>query len=193
MAADEAPTDEASETEVPRHEAPTTDGETDGETDATTDATPAEGDRASADQVRQIMELEDAWRRAVAELQNFRTRCARDVVRAREQERAAVATSWLPVLDNLERALDHASSDPGSVVEGVRAVLAQAVGVLADLGYPRRDDTGRPFDPAVHEAVSTVSGEGLVPGTVAQVLRPGYGLDDRVLRPAAVVVATRAS
>ena len=45
--------------------------------------------------------------------------------------------------------------------------------------------------PAVHEAVSTVSGEGLVPGTVAQVVRPGYGSDDKILRPAAVVVATR--
>ena len=119
------------------------------------------------DQARQIAELEDAWRRTAAELDNFRKRCARDVVRGREQERAAVATSWLPVLDNLERALEHASSDPGSVVEGVRAVLAQAVGVLADLGYPRRDDNGRAFDPAVHEAVSTVSGEELVPGTNA--------------------------
>ncbi|WP_460626437.1 nucleotide exchange factor GrpE [Intrasporangium mesophilum] len=145
------------------------------------------------DHTRQIAELEDAWRRTAAELDNFRKRCARDVVRGREQERAAVAASWLPVLDNLERALEHASSDPGSVVEGVRAVLAQAVGVLADLGYPRRDDHGRAFDPAVHEAVSTVSGEGLTPGTVAQVVRPGYGPDDKLLRPAAVVVATRAS
>jgi molecular chaperone GrpE len=145
------------------------------------------------DPARQIAELEDAWRRTAAELDNFRKRCARDMLRGREQERATVTTRWLPVLDNLERALEHASSDPESVVEGVRAVLAQAVGVLADLGYPRRDDNGRAFDPAVHEAVSTVAGEGLVPGTVAQVVRPGYGADDNLLRPAAVVVATRAS
>ncbi len=145
------------------------------------------------DQARQIAELEDAWRRTAAELENFRKQCTRDVVRGREQERVAVATRWLPVLDNLERALEHASSDPASVVEGVQAVLAQAVGVLADLGYPRRDDDGRAFDPAVHEAVSTVSGAGLTPGTVAQVVRPGYGPDDKLLRPAAVVVATRPS
>ncbi|HEU5036675.1 MAG TPA: nucleotide exchange factor GrpE [Nocardioides sp.] len=145
------------------------------------------------DRAGQVAELEDAWRRTAAELDNLRKRCARDVVRGREQERAAVAARWLPVLDNLERALEHASSDAGSVVEGVRAVLAQAVGVLADLGYPRRNDTGRAFDPALHEAVGTVSDEGLVPGTVAQVVRPGYGPDDKVLRPAAVVVATRAS
>jgi molecular chaperone GrpE len=175
------------------HEAPTTDAGTD---DAPANDAPGRVDAAPehVDQTRQIAELEDAWRRTAAELDNLRKRCARDVVRGREQERAAVAASWLPVLDNLERALEHASSsDPGSVVEGVRAVLAQAVGVLADLGYPRRDDHGRAFDPAVHEAVSTVSGEGLVPGTVAQVVRPGYGPDDKILRPAAVVVATRAS
>ncbi|QIG41666.1 nucleotide exchange factor GrpE [Nocardioides anomalus] len=152
-----------------------------------------DGDVERFDPAQRVAELEDAWRRTAAELENVRKRCARDLVRGREQERAAVASRWLPVLDNLERALEHASSEDDSVVEGVRAVLDQAVGVLADLGYPRRDDHGRAFDPAVHEAVSTVSGEGLVPGTVAQVVRPGYGPDDDLLRPAAVVVATRAS
>ena len=171
MSDHEAPTNHVSPSELP-----------------TTEAAPER-----VDQTREIAELEDAWRRTAAELDNFRKRCARDVARSREQERAAVAARWVPVLDNLERALEHASSDSGSVVEGVRAVLAQAVGVLADLGYPRRDDNGRPFDPAVHEAVSTVSDEGLVPGTVAHVVRPGYGPDDKILRPAAVVVATRRS
>ena len=186
MSDHEAPTTEEQPTEAPT-------------TEAGTNAAPVNhapervGDAPEpVDQTRQIAELEDAWRRTAAELDNLRKRCARDVVRGREQERAAVATRWLPVLDNLERALEHASSNPDSVVEGVRAVLAQAVGVLADLGFPRRDDKGRPFDPALHEAVSTVSGEGLVPGTVAQVVRPGYGPDDKLLRPAAVVVATRA-
>ena len=139
-----------------------------------------------------IAELEDSWRRTAAELENFRKRCARDVVRAREQERAAVAARWLPVLDNLDRALEHASTHPDQVVEGLRAVHQQALAVLTDLGYPRReDDTGTAFDPAHHEAVSTVTGEDLVPGTVAHVVRPGYGPDDGVLRPASVVVATR--
>ena len=177
---------EASRTGAPTTEAPANDAPANEPPESVED-TPD-----PVDQARQIAELEDGWRRTAAELDNFRKRSARDVIRARDQERAAVATRWLPVLDNLDRALEHASSDPASVVEGVRAVLAQAVGVLADLGYPRRDDNGRPFDPAVHEAVSTVSGEGLVPGTVAQVVRPGYGPDDKILRPAAVVVATRA-
>jgi molecular chaperone GrpE len=140
---------------------------------------------------RHVAELEDGWRRTAAELDNFRKRCARDLVRAREQERASVAARWLPVLDNLELALEHATSDPGQIIEGVRAVHRQALAVLSELGFPRRDDRGRAFDPALHEAVSTVSDEDLVPGTVAEVIRPGYGPDEEILRPASVVVVTR--
>jgi len=141
---------------------------------------------------RRIHDLEDSWRRTAAELDNFRKRCAKDVIRAREQERASVAARWLPVLDNLERALEHASSHPDQILEGVRAVHQQALTVLTDLGFPRRDDeTGRPFDPAHHEAVSTIADPSLVPGTVAHVIRPGYGPDGEILRPASVIVATR--
>ena len=102
--------------------------------------------------------------------------------------------SWLPVLDNLERALEHAASDPESVVEGVRPCCDQAVGVLAGLGYPRRDDNGRGRStrPCTRRSAPCPA-SGLVPGTVAQVVRPGYGPDDKLLRPAAVVVATRAT
>jgi molecular chaperone GrpE len=140
-----------------------------------------------------IAQLEDGWRRAAAELDNFRKRCAKDLVRAREQERVRTAGGWLPVVDNLERALEHASSDPDQIIEGIRAVHQQALSVLDGLGFPRRDDTGKAFDPALHEAVGTVADKELVPGTVAQVLRPGYGRDDEILRPAAVVVATRSA
>jgi molecular chaperone GrpE len=156
--------------------------------DATTDE--ATGDSAHESAAR-IAELDDKWRRTAAELDNFRKRSARDLERAREQERARGAVRWLPILDNLERALEHASSEPDQIIEGVRAVHRQALAVLDELGFPRRDDAGKPFDPAHHEAVGTVADEALVPGTVASVLRPGYGSDDEILRPAAVVVATR--
>src|ERR1700752_3444592 len=114
MSHHEAPTSEAPTSEAPTSEAPTA--------EAPVDEAPANEAPVPVDQARQIAELEDAWRRTAAELDNFRKRCARDVVRGREQERADVATRWLPVLDNLERALEHASSDSESVVEGVRAV-----------------------------------------------------------------------
>jgi molecular chaperone GrpE len=138
-----------------------------------------------------IAQLEDGWRRAAAELDNFRKRCAKDLVRAREQERARTAAGWLPIVDNLELALEHASSDPEHIIEGVRAVHQQALSILAGLGFPRRDDSGKAFDPALHEAIGTIADKELVPGTVAQVVRPGYGSDEEILRPAAVVVATR--
>ena len=63
--------------------------------------------------------------------------------------------------------------------------------MLANLGFPRRDDTGKAFDPAVYEAVGTIADEQLVPGTVAQVVPAGYGSDEEIVPPAAVVVATR--
>jgi molecular chaperone GrpE len=142
---------------------------------------------------RRVSELEDSWRRTAAELANNRKRTTQDVERARRQERARGAAAWLPVLDNLERALEHASGEPEAVIEGVRAVLQQALTTVGDLGFPRRDDAGRPFDPAVHEAVGTVADDELVPGTVAEVVLPGYGTDDEILRPSAVVVATRSA
>jgi molecular chaperone GrpE len=138
-----------------------------------------------------IAQLEDRWRRSAAELDNLRKRCVKDVARAREQERATTAAEWLPVVDNLERALEHASFDPQQIIQGVRAVHQQALAVLAGLGFPRRDDIGKAFDPALHEAVGTIADDELTPGKIAQVVRPGYGEDRAILRPAAVVVATR--
>jgi len=65
----------------------------------------------------------------------------------------------------------------------------QALGVLASLGFPRRDDAGAAFDPTRHEAIATTYDPRVPPGTVVQVVRPGYGEPDRQLRPAQVVVA----
>jgi molecular chaperone GrpE len=137
-----------------------------------------------------VEDLEDRLRRALADLDNLRKRVARELSAERAAERARVAALWLPVLDNLERALDHAGSDHDPVVEGVRAVRDHAVAVLATLGFHRHEEVGVPFDPRRHEAVVTRPEPGVQPGTVVEVLRPGYGDGSRQLRPAAVVVAT---
>jgi molecular chaperone GrpE len=140
-----------------------------------------------------IAELEDLWRRALADLDNLRKRTAREAASNQAAERARAAGQWLPVLDNLDLALQHAEADPVSIVKGVEAVRDQALAVLAALGYARReDDVGAAFDPARHEAAATVADPDAPEGTVVRVLRPGYGEGERQLRPAAVVVATKA-
>jgi len=136
-----------------------------------------------------VAEVEDSRLRALAEADNVRKRCAAQVERAEADARAQVARQWLPVVDNLERALEHAAADPRTIVEGIQAVRQQALGVLDGLGFPRRDDAGATFDPARHEAIAAVYDPDVPPGTVVQVVRPGYGQPDRQLRPAQVVVA----
>lgn len=138
------------------------------------------------------VELEDRWLRAVAELDNLRKRHARELESVRAEERRRVSAAWLPVLDHLDAALEHADADPGSIVEGVRAVRDQAVGLLAGLGYPRDEELGVPFDPRRHEVVSVVRDPDAEPGTVVRMLRPGYGEAGRQLRPGAVAVVSDA-
>jgi molecular chaperone GrpE len=137
-----------------------------------------------------IAELEDLRRRALADLDNVRKRCAAQLTRVEAETRAEVAREWLPVLDNLDRALEHSSADPAAIIEGVRAVRDQALGVLGRLGFPRReDDQGAMFDPARHDAVAARDAAGATDGSVVEVVRPGYGEGDHQLRPAQVVVA----
>jgi molecular chaperone GrpE len=155
--------------------------------------TPPDGSEAQIDVSEleaQVSELEDRWRRALADLDNLRKRLAREVQAARADERARVLAQFLPVIDHLELALEHAQSDPGALIEGVRVVRDQAVGLLDRLGYQRIDEVGVPFDPARHEAVGTVKDPNVRPGTVVKVVRPGYGGRDGQLRPAGVIVAT---
>ena len=136
-----------------------------------------------------IAELQDLRLRALADLDNLRKQCASQVAQASAETQRQVAAQWLPVVDNLERALAHAQADPGSIIEGIGAVRDQAIGVLAQLGFPRRDDLGVPFDPARHEAVGSRPDPAAPEGSVVEVIRPAYGEPDRQLRPAQVVVA----
>ena len=114
----------------------------------------------------------------------------RQVADARADERARVAAAWLPVVDNLERALEHADADADAVIEGVRAVRDQAVGLLARARLPttRRDRS------AVRPATARGGQRGAATATrrrapCCRCVRPGYGDGTAQLRPAAVVVA----
>jgi len=135
-----------------------------------------------------VAELEDRLRRALADLDNLRKRYDRELARERAAERARQAALWLPMVDDLDRALEHADGDPAALVEGIRAVRDQAVTTLARLGFPRFTDVGQPFDPARHEAMGVVRADAPA-GTVVAAVRPGYGGDESLLRPAGVVVA----
>ena len=136
-------------------------------------------------------ELQDRWQRAVAELDNVRKRYERQLDQARRAERDRVTAAWLPVLDHLELALQHAHADPATIVTGIHAVHQQALDVLAGLGYWRVDEVGARFDPTVHEAAQVTQDPDAEPNTVVAVLRPGYTTDAALLRPAVVTVAGR--
>jgi molecular chaperone GrpE len=132
--------------------------------------------------------LEDHLRRALADLDNLRKRFDREVARERATERSRAAALWLPIVDDLERALEHASADADSIVEGINTVRDQALTILEQLGYRRFDDLGELFDPLRDEAVSAIDVDA-PPGTVVATVRPGYGTDEVILRPASVVVS----
>jgi molecular chaperone GrpE len=131
--------------------------------------------------------------RTQADFENYRKRAARDAATAGERAKAGLVRELLPVLDNLERALATAGGENGdeaSVVEGVRLVRADLVGVLERSGVESFDPQGEPFDPTVHEALSTrPAPEGTPPGVVMDVVEKGYRLNDTVLRPARVIVS----
>ena len=161
------------------------------ESDDRVDESPPEAVGSQPDSDTELAKLEDRWRRAVADLDNLRKRYARELERERTTERSRVASAWLPIVDNLELAIRHAGDQSDAVLEGVRNVLGQALQVFEQLGYPRDAEAGIPFDPERHEVVGVVDQPNSAPGTVVEVLRPGYGEGSRQLRPAAVVVSRR--
>ncbi|MBC6458936.1 nucleotide exchange factor GrpE [Actinomadura sp. HBU206391] len=177
-----------------QHAPPTTTPQ--GDAEPTSDRTPAKDEDTGVGQEpdlqARITELEDLRLRALADLDNYRKRVDRTMERVVAEERAQGASEWLPILDNLDRALSHTDPDTEDpLAQGIRAIRDQAIGILARLGFPRQEQVGIPFDPIHHEAVSTVNDPDHPEGTVIQIIRPGYGDDHRQLRPASVVVATR--
>src|ERR1700736_2154180 len=136
---------------------------------------PPEAVASQTDSDAELAKLEDRWRRAVADLDNLRKRYARELDRERTTERSRVAGAWLPVVDNLERAIAHAGDQSDAVLDGVRSILEQALQVLEHVGYPRDVEAGVPFDPERHEVAGVVDQSDTPSGTVFEVLRRVYG------------------
>ena len=127
----------------------------------------------------------DSLRRLKAEFDNSRKRQERDRTRILESASEKLVQELLPVLDNLDRALES----EGDVREGVRATRDQLADVLANEGLLPVASDGLPFDPNVHEAVMGQPSEDHEEGTVLQTFQRGYLLNGRAIRPAKVVVA----
>ncbi len=149
-------------------------------------------DQADEQEFR-VRQLERAVVDAQNELEAAKDRIRRESARDLEQKKRAVLTRFLPVLDDLDRALaaarEHRSHD--SLVAGVELVRRNFLAVLEEYGVRHDPAQGAVFDPNRHQAVGTVD-DGGQPGTVAAVVREGYRIGDETLRPATVVVRRRA-
>jgi molecular chaperone GrpE len=131
----------------------------------------------------------DEQLRLLAEMDNQRKRMQRDVEAARRYGVERVLSALLPVVDSLERGLSDSAGDPGKLRAGVELTLRQLQKALSDQGLETVDPVGQAFDPEQHQAMSVVETGQFDPGTVASVMQKGYRLQDRLLRPALVVVA----
>jgi molecular chaperone GrpE len=133
-------------------------------------------------------ELEDRYKRALADLDNYRKRAEREIDRRVAERAEGFMRGWLEAVDSVERALRAAApGDPA--VEGLTAILEQMEGNLARYGVQRIEADGQQFDPERHEAIGVRDTADVPNNTVADVARSGYTIDGRVLRPAQVIVS----
>jgi molecular chaperone GrpE len=173
-------------TETPRDHVPTPDGP-DGLD--LPEATAEEAAEREIEDLRRALEERDAqYLRLAADFENFRRRSAQETLDRTRYASESAAVAVLPVLDNLQRAIQHApEGDP--MVDGVRMVARQFEDALRSMGVTAIEAEGQPFDPALHEAIGGEESPEVDRDTVVAVLQPGYRLHDRVLRPALVRVA----
>ena len=143
---------------------------------------------AGADELNdELARIEDRYRRALADLDNYRKRAAREVARRTAEVRESMILDWLEVVDSVERAMQMEPEGPCH--EGLLAVMQQMDSVLQRHGVTRTGALGETFDPERHDAVATQAAGATPPHTVVEVPRSGFALGDRVIRPAQVVVA----
>ncbi len=141
----------------------------------------------------------DRLLRTAADLENFKKRAARERIEAAQSAKVELLSKLLPVLDHFEMAQSTTQTAEvpqggiASLQAGIAMIQQQLKGILAGAGLEEIDATGKPFDPMLHEAVSQLETNDAPEGQVVQQIRKGYKLRDRLLRPAAVVVAKKPS
>jgi molecular chaperone GrpE len=137
----------------------------------------------------------DRLLRTTADFDNFKKRAARERTEAGQNATANLIQKLLPILDGFDMAQSAAQSAQGdklaSLQTGVAMIQSQLKSFISEAGVEEVDATGKPFDPAVHEAVSQQESASVPEGQVVQQLRKGYKLRERLLRPATVIVARK--
>lgn len=139
----------------------------------------------------QAAEYLDGWQRARAELANFKKRAERERGQLVSTIKANVILDLVPILDDLELAVEHLPQDLDGHewASGVLLIQRKLVALLEEMGLEEIEAAGQPFDPELHEAVMQVPSDEHEPGTVVDVLRKGYRMEDRIIRAAMVRVA----
>lgn len=136
----------------------------------------------------ELEETTDRLKRLMAEFDNFKKRSAKEREGLYNSLVSDIVSSFLPVVDNLEKAVGSNTEDEG-YKQGIELVLKQFIDVLTSLGVKEIEGVGTTFNPEYHEAVSSVQDENLGEKEVKEVFRKGYKIGDRVIRHAMVVVA----
>jgi molecular chaperone GrpE len=156
---------------------------------------PAGGDLAAqlAASRKEATDNYDRYLRAVADLENFRRRTVREKEELRQFSASGVLGDLIPVLDSLALAVEAArqpSADLKSLAEGVDRVLRQFKNALTTQGFVEINPVGLPFDPHQHESISHQPSADVKDGSVITVVRTGFSLNGRLLRPASVIVSS---
>ncbi len=138
---------------------------------------------------KEVAHLREMYLRKLAEFDNYRKRIERERAERDKVAGLEVVQDLIPVIDNFERALDHASTSSHEALEqGIEMISKQLIDILNRRGLEVFDPTGEMFDPEAHEAIQRVEDPNLAPGTVAWVVGKGIRFGGRLLRPAMVGV-----
>jgi molecular chaperone GrpE len=140
---------------------------------------------------KEAKELYERLLRMAADYDNYKKRAAKEKEEWTKFANEELIKAILPFIDNLERAVDHSENtkDLNSLVEGIKLTIQQLLQTVNRFGVSPFDSVGKPFDPAVHEAMLVVETDQHEPNRVVEEFQKGYLMNDRLLRPARVSVS----